>query len=91
MKRAEAVTAYVLIKTEVGKSDIIASELLKLPKISNVTVVAGEYDIVVELQEANIKGVFDRVIREIQEIPDIKETRTLLGTKMTARAPKSRL
>lgn len=90
MEAKDITIAYVLIKTEVGKSDTVASEILKIPEILKATVVAGEYDIIVELQEMDIKKIFHKVIREIQEIPGIKETKTFVGTKMTPRVEKGR-
>ncbi len=91
MKANDEVTAYVLIKTEMGTADTVASEILKIPGISKATVVAGEYDIIVELLDKNIKVVFNKVVRQIQEISDVKETKTFVGTKMPTRGEKGRL
>lgn len=91
MRANDKVTAYVLIKTEVGKADTVASEILKIPGISKASVVAGEYDIIVELVETNVKEIFNKVVKEIQEVSDVKETKTFIGTKMTAALPKGRL
>jgi DNA-binding Lrp family transcriptional regulator len=91
MKINDKITAYVLIKTELGKADTIASEILKLPGVLKATVVAGEYDIIVELLDTNIEEVLNKVVRGIQEIPDVKETKTFIGTKMFAPIRKGRL
>lgn len=75
------VSAYVLIKTDVGKTGDVLSDILRLRNVSHATSVAGDYDIVVEVTGETLNDISLKVLNEIHRIPNIKETKTLMGTK----------
>lgn len=75
------VSAYVLIKTDVGKTREVLNNILKLKNVSGATSVAGDYDIVVEVTGETLNDISLKVLDEIHRIANIRETKTLMGTK----------
>lgn len=82
---ANLVSAYVLIKTEVGKTGDVLNDILKLQNVSHATSVAGDYDIVVEVTGKTLEDISSKVLNELHRIPNIRETKTLMGTKYSGR------
>jgi len=82
---ANPVSAYVLIKTEVGKTGKVLNDILRLKNVSHATSVAGDYDIVVEVTGETVNDISSKVLNEIHKISNIRETKTLMGTKYVAK------
>ncbi|MDI6917331.1 MAG: Lrp/AsnC ligand binding domain-containing protein [Thermoplasmatales archaeon] len=82
---ANSVSAYVLIKTDVGRTGDVLNDILRLRNISHATSVAGDYDIVVEVTGKTVEDISSMVLNEIHKIPNIRETKTLMGTKYVAK------
>lgn len=82
---ANPVSAYVFIKTEVGKTGEVLNDILGLKDVSHATSVAGDYDIVVEVTGETVNDISSKVLNEIHRIPNIRETKTLMGTKYVAK------
>ena len=78
---ANLVSAYVLIKTEVEKTGEVLNDILGLKSVSHATSVAGDYDIVVEITGETVNDISSKVLNEIHRISNIRETKTLMGTK----------
>jgi len=81
---ANPVSAYVLIKTDVGKTGEVLNHILELKNVSHATSVAGDYDIVVEVTGETVNDISSKVLNEIHRISNIRETKTLMGTKYVA-------
>ena len=81
---ANPVSAYVLIKTDVGKTGDVLNDILKLKNVSHATSVAGDYDIVVEVTGETLNDISSKVLDEIHKIPNVRETKTLMGIKRTS-------
>jgi len=88
---AELITAYVLVKTEVGKTDFVLKDILDISKISKATMVTGDYDIVAELESDSVDDILGTVAQEIRQIRDVTETKTLIGTKLPSYSPRGNL
>lgn len=82
---ANPVSAYVLIKTDVGKTRDVLNDILGLKNVSHATSVAGDYDIVVEVTGETVDDISSKILNEIHRIPNIRETKTLMGTKYVAK------
>ena len=78
---ANLVSAYVLIETDVGKTGDVLKDILRLQNVSHATSVAGDYDIVVEVTGKTLEDISSKVLNELHLIPNIRETKTLMGTK----------
>ncbi|MEW6070116.1 MAG: Lrp/AsnC ligand binding domain-containing protein [Candidatus Thermoplasmatota archaeon] len=87
----EPVTAYVLVKTDVGKADIVLNDILSLPQISKAVIVTGDYDIVIEITATNVQNLISKIVKDIHRIGNIKETKTLIGAKIKPYIPRANL
>jgi len=71
-------TAFVLINVERGKVPEAVEGLNKIPQVTEVYSIAGEYDILVKLRFADLKSLGELVPKKLQEISAITRTVTLL-------------
>lgn len=69
------INAYILISMEPGDSSKAISEMRKIEKIAKISVVAGEFDIVVRVQVTNLDQLL-KVTNKIQMIKGVKKTTT---------------
>ncbi|MFX1416145.1 MAG: Lrp/AsnC ligand binding domain-containing protein [Promethearchaeota archaeon] len=72
------VKAYILIKTESGKGDLVLKELLKLSVTEEANKVFGPFDIVLEVTARDVEAVFDILLTKIRTIDGLGDTQTLL-------------
>ncbi len=71
-----AVTAYVLIQTEVGRAAHVATATKKLAGVVSADNVAGPYDVIVKAEAASLDELAQIVISEIQAVEGITRTYT---------------
>lgn len=71
-----AVTAYVLIQTEVGKSAGVARQAAGIPGVVSAQDVTGPYDVIVQAQAASVDELGRMVVSQIQFIEGITRTVT---------------
>lgn len=69
------ISAYILIDMQPGISDKIIKEMRKIDNIAKISVVAGEYDIVVRAQVKSLDKLL-KVTDKIQMIPGVVKTTT---------------
>ena len=74
-----ATKAYILIETEVGKSQDVANELRSLSGVKNVDAVTGPYDIISVVEAPDLNAVGDLVTSQIHTIHGIMRTVTCLS------------
>ena len=53
----------MLVRTERGKFDQVAKNLRQIPEVKRVFAVLGRFDVVVEVEAANIKQVAKAVMK----------------------------
>ena len=71
--------AYVLITTEVGKTEDVAQELEKLPGVTMADIVSGTYDIVAVVEGLDQYDIGRLVLNQIHTVPGLKNTLTLMA------------
>ena len=71
-----AVSAYVLIQTEVGKAAQVAEEVAKIDGVVSAEDVTGPYDVIVRAQAADVDELGRLVAAHIQSVPGITRTLT---------------
>ncbi len=71
-----AVSAYVLIECEHGKSFDVANAILKIGGVSNAHSVTGPYDVIAFVTASNFKVLGEVVIKKIQGVKGVKKTLT---------------
>lgn len=73
------VHAFVMIKTETGASGRIRDALAEIEGVTEAHVVAGEYDIVTELDRGDVREILGAVSEEFQSQAGLKETKTYVS------------
>lgn len=71
-----AVSAYVLIQTEVGKAAAVAGQAKAIPGVVSAEDVTGPYDVVVRADAGSIDELGRMVVSRLQTIEGITRTLT---------------
>jgi len=71
-----AVTAYVLIQTEVGKAASVALQAATISGVTSAEDVTGPYDVIVRAEAASVDDLGKMVVSHIQLIEGITRTVT---------------
>ncbi|MDA8269455.1 MAG: Lrp/AsnC ligand binding domain-containing protein [Actinomycetota bacterium] len=71
-----AVTAYVLIQTEVGKAAAVASQVRSIDGVVSAEDVTGPYDVIVRAEAASVDELGRMVVSHVQRIEGITRTVT---------------
>jgi DNA-binding Lrp family transcriptional regulator len=77
------ISAYILISIRPGSSDKAIKEMRKIKNIAKISVVAGDYDIVVRVQVKSLQDLL-KVTDKIHMIDGIKKTTTQVIEKEIA-------
>ncbi len=76
----EKMKAYILINAKLGKTNDVLAKLKKIPGITTVAVITGEYDIIVRVETADMNEMYNRT-QEVHLIDGIIETTTSIIQK----------
>ena len=77
------INAYILITMRPGNSDKTIKEMRKIENVEKISVVAGEYDIVVRVHVKSLDKLL-KVTNQIQMIDGVKKTTTqVIETELT--------
>jgi len=71
-----AVTAYILIQTEVGKAAQVAGEVASIPGVTAAEDVTGPYDVIVQAQANSVDDLGKLVVAKLQAVEGITRTLT---------------
>jgi len=77
------VNAYILILMEPGRSEKAISQMRKIKNVEKISVVAGEFDIVVRVNVKSLDNLL-KVTEKLQMIPGILKTTTQVIEKEIA-------
>lgn len=69
-------TAYILIQTEVGKSQQVSKDLRSIDGVEEASNVTGPYDVVVKVETPDMDALGRLVISQIQMVRGITRTLT---------------
>lgn len=75
--------AYILIIIEPGETEKVISEMRKIENVEKISVVAGEYDIVVRVRIKTLDKLL-KVTNKLQMIKGVKKTTTQVIEKEIA-------
>lgn len=73
------VRAFVMIKTGPGKSEGLLEDIRTLANISEAHIVAGAYDIIAEVEAAEVYDVLQAASTEVQSFSGVTETKTYIS------------
>ena len=71
-----AVSAFVLIQTEVGKAAQVASEVRKIDGVKSADDVTGPYDVIVNAEAESVDELGKMVVSRVQLVEGITRTLT---------------
>ena len=71
-----AVTAYVLIQTEVGRAAHVASSVREIPGVVAADDVTGPYDVIVRAEAPTLDDLGRMVVSQVQAVDGITRTFT---------------
>lgn len=72
--------AYILVSSEIGTEQDLASKLDKIDEVKNVMITYGDYDIVVEAETNDAAKMDDVITSKIRKLQKIRSTITLRVT-----------
>jgi len=70
--------AYVMLNCELGAETEIIEKLKELEQVTDVFETIGTHDMMVKLQADNFETIRDIVSRNIQKLPKVRSTSTLI-------------
>lgn len=73
------VHAFVMVRSEAGTPQEVRDTLETVDAVTQAHVVAGEYDLIVEVDAPTVYDVLDVATDEIQEIEGVLETKTYVS------------
>jgi DNA-binding Lrp family transcriptional regulator len=71
-----AVSAYVLIQTEVGKAASVAAQVRGIPGVVTADDVTGPYDVIVRAEAESVDELGRMIVSRVQMIEGITRTLT---------------
>ena len=74
--------AMIGISTEPGQIEQVARSISELPEVSYLVMTLGPYDLLVEVYCRNLPHLTQLVTQQIQLIPGVRETETLVVAKI---------
>ena len=77
------INAYILLTMRPGNSSNTIKEMRKIENVEKISVVAGEYDIVVRVHVKDLEKLLE-VTNEIQMVDGVKKTTTQVIEKEIA-------
>lgn len=72
------VRAYIMVKTAAGKSEELLDGTTGIDGVQEAHIVAGQYDIIVEVQGEEVYDVMHSVATDIRELDGVVDTRTYI-------------
>ncbi len=74
------ISAYILITMQPGKTDKAIKEMRSITNIVKISIIAGEYDIVVRAQVKNLEELLE-VTDKLQVVEGVSKTTTQIIEK----------
>ena len=71
-----AVSAYILIQTDVGKAAEVAAAIAEIEGVTSAEDVTGPYDVIVRAEARNVDDLGKLVVSQVQNQPGITRTLT---------------
>jgi DNA-binding Lrp family transcriptional regulator len=70
------VHAFIMVKAATGDAGALAERLAGFDHVSVASVVAGEFDVIVEAESTEVYDVINAVATRIREFDDVADTKT---------------
>ncbi|AGB32915.1 Transcription regulator AsnC-type-like protein [Natrinema pellirubrum DSM 15624] len=73
------VHAFIMVKTAAGKSERLLAEIGDLESITDAHIVAGNYDIIAEVDTPEVYDVLQTVSSDLQALDGVTDTKTYIA------------
>ena len=73
------VHAYVMVVTAAGSTQAVLSQVLDIDGVTEAHVIAGAYDLVIEMDSENVTNLLDAVSSELGNVEGVGTTRTYIA------------
>ena len=73
-----ALSAYVYLDIAQRSWKTVRGQLLSMPEVDHVALVAGEHDILLRVRARDAVSLRDVVLTRLQDIPEVRSTQTIL-------------
>ncbi|QCC58165.1 Lrp/AsnC ligand binding domain-containing protein [Natrinema thermotolerans] len=73
------VHAFIMVKTAAGKSERLLAEIGDLESITDAHIVAGNYDIIAEVDTPEVYDVLQTVSTDLQALDGVTDTKTYIA------------
>jgi DNA-binding Lrp family transcriptional regulator len=73
------VHAFIMVKTAAGKSEDLLTAIRELGRIHEAHIVAGDYDIITEVDAEEVYEVLHTASSEIQGFDGVADTKTYIS------------
>jgi len=73
------VHAFIMVKTAAGKSERLLAEIGDLESITDAHIVAGNYDIIAEVDTPEVYDVLQTVSSSLQALDGVTDTKTYIA------------
>ena len=73
------VHSFVMVKTGAGSIETVLDAITALAGVEEAHVVAGDYDVIVEVEGADVQESIRTVSTDVREIEGIVDTRTYIA------------
>lgn len=73
------VHAFIMVKTAAGKSEDLLADVRGLDSIREAHIVAGDFDLIVEVETGEVYDVLHTASTEIQDLGGVSDTKTYIS------------
>ncbi|MEZ3115000.1 Lrp/AsnC family transcriptional regulator [Halobaculum sp. MBLA0147] len=73
------VSAFVMVKTATGEVEAVTDRIDEMAAVTETHVVAGDFDVIVEVETAEMYEVMETVASAIHDIAGVEETKTYVS------------
>lgn len=75
------VVGFVLIGAAPGKEQAVYAALVKVPEVTELHPLFGEYDLIAKIEANDLEALGDIVVNKLRVVEGVVNTKTLAGTK----------
>lgn len=73
------VHAFIMVKTDAGKSEDLLADVQELAGVAEAHIVAGDFDIIVEVDTDEVYDVLHTASTDIQDLGGVADTKTYIS------------
>ena len=73
------VHAFIMVKTAAGKSEDLLAAIRELGRVDEAHIVAGDYDIITEVDAEEVYEILHTASSEIQGLDGVADTKTYIS------------